>query len=310
MFTPPLCISLPAQNDFFQSPVSGFIRQGQIEEQQIRQVRLASLDALLGSVGHSQHFHTSHRFDREAEHLLKKHMVLHDHTTQPHNCENWLGRQCKILIFFRIREIGRFRKRAPAAIPRSGYLSKPALLPQGAPARQRARSQKVGMARRRRPTSAARAAFASRDGACAPEAWDPGGAASLPFFTRCCRTHPRGSALVPPTVGMARRRRPIFAATPPLHPETAHARLKLGTPTARRPYLFSQGAFAPPARQRARSTQGRDGAPSPSDLRGASRLCIPETAPAFHQPHPHLQNPHFWVLRVFPHFADSFPSQR
>ena len=52
-------------------------------------------------------------------------------------------------------------------------------------------------------------------------------------------------------VGMARRRRPIFAATPPLHPPTAHPRLKLGTPTARRPYHFfhevlpHHGAAAP-----------------------------------------------------------------
>jgi hypothetical protein len=45
------------------------------------------------------------------------------------------------------------------------------------PARQRARFFKVGMARRRRPTCAARAAFASRNGAFAPQTWDPGGAA-------------------------------------------------------------------------------------------------------------------------------------
>ena len=48
----------------------------------------------------------------------------------------------------------------------------------------------------------------------------------------------RGSALVPPKVGMARRRRPTCAATPPLRPETALQRLKLGTPTARHPYHF------------------------------------------------------------------------
>ena len=48
----------------------------------------------------------------------------------------------------------------------------------------------------------------------------------------------RGSALVSPKVGMARRRRPTCAAKPPLHPETALPRLKLGTPTARRPYLY------------------------------------------------------------------------
>ena len=36
------------------------------------------------------------------------------------------------------------------------------------------------MARRRRPTCAARAAFASRNGVFAPEDWDPAGAASLP----------------------------------------------------------------------------------------------------------------------------------
>ena len=50
---------------------------------------LTGLKGIQG-LGHGQHFHTSHRFDREAEHLLKKHMVLHDHATQPHNCENWL----------------------------------------------------------------------------------------------------------------------------------------------------------------------------------------------------------------------------
>jgi hypothetical protein len=63
---------------------------------------------------------------------------------------------------------------------------------------------------------------------------------------------PRDSALVPPKVGMARRRRPTSAAKLPLHPETALPRLKLGTPTARRPYhFFTKGAAAPtPARQR------------------------------------------------------------
>jgi hypothetical protein len=66
----------------------------------------------------------------------------------------------------------------------------------------------------------------------------------------------RGSALVPPKVGMARRRRPIFAATPPSHPETALPRLKFGAPTARRPYhFFTKAAVAPtPARQRALKT--------------------------------------------------------
>jgi hypothetical protein len=55
-----------------------------------------------------------------------------------------------------------------------------------------------------------------------------------------------------PEVGMARRRRPIFAATPPSHPDTALPRLRLGTPTARRPYhFFTKGAVAPtPAQQR------------------------------------------------------------
>jgi hypothetical protein len=51
-------------------------------------------------------------------------------------------------------------------------------------------------------------------------------------------------------VGMARRRRPIFAATPPLHPPTAHPRLKLGTPTARRPYHFFTRCYRTTARQR------------------------------------------------------------
>ena len=47
---------------------------------------------------------------------------------------------------------------------------------------------KVGKARRRHPIFAARAAFVSSNGVFAPEVWDPGGAASLPIFTRCCRT--------------------------------------------------------------------------------------------------------------------------
>lgn len=38
------------------------------------------------------------------------------------------------------------------------------------------------------------AAFVSRNGAFAPEAWDPDGAASLPIFTRCCRTRIRAAA--------------------------------------------------------------------------------------------------------------------
>ncbi len=58
------------------------------------------------------------------------------------------------------------------------------------------------------------------------------------------------------------------------------SRHKYGTPTAQRPYLFYEVLPHPPARQRARSPQGRDGAPPPSDLRGASRLCIQETAHA------------------------------
>jgi hypothetical protein len=45
------------------------------------------------------------------------------------------------------------------------------------PARQRVRFLRVGKARRRRPTCAAGAAFASRNGAFAPQTWDPGGAA-------------------------------------------------------------------------------------------------------------------------------------
>jgi hypothetical protein len=53
---------------------------------------------------------------------------------------------------------------------------------------------KVGKARRRRPIFAARAAFVSRNGAFAPEVWDTGGAASLPIFTRCCRTAARAAA--------------------------------------------------------------------------------------------------------------------
>ena len=79
-------------------------------------------------------------------------------------------------------------------------------------ARQRARSPQVGMARR----------------LCIPETALPRLRLGTPttrrpylYFTRCCRTHPRGSATVPPKVGMARRHRPTCAATPPLHPETA-----------------------------------------------------------------------------------------
>jgi hypothetical protein len=54
-------------------------------------------------------------------------------------------------------------------------------------------------------------------------------------------------------------------------------RLKFVTPTARRPYLsFTNGAPAPPARLR------------------------------FSQP---MKNTHFWVLRDFPQFAESFSSQ-
>jgi hypothetical protein len=40
-------------------------------------------------------------------------------------------------------------------------------------------------------------------------------------------------------VGMARRRRPNCAAMPPLYQETAHTRLKLGTPAARRPLALA-----------------------------------------------------------------------
>jgi len=90
------------------------------------------------------------------------------------------------------------RDRRPASIQptsRNRPSSRKKKLPAGAvkvsrgiiptPARQRARLPKVGKARRRRPTCAAGAAFASRNGAFAPEALDPGGAASLPKFTRC-----------------------------------------------------------------------------------------------------------------------------
>jgi hypothetical protein len=38
---------------------------------------------------------------------------------------------------------------------------------------------------------------------------------------------------------MARRRRPNCAAMPPLYQETAHTRLKLGTPAARRPLALA-----------------------------------------------------------------------
>jgi hypothetical protein len=74
------------------------------------------------------------------------------------------------------------------------------------PARQRARFPEVGKARRRRPTCAAGAAFASRNGVFAPESWDPGGArfsrrndegGSLPkIYEVLSPQHPRSSALV------------------------------------------------------------------------------------------------------------------
>ena len=54
---------------------------------------------------------------------------------------------------------------------------------------------KVGMARRRSPIFAATPPLHPRNGASAPETWDPYGAASLPFFTRCCRTTARQRAL-------------------------------------------------------------------------------------------------------------------
>jgi hypothetical protein len=48
---------------------------------------------------------------------------------------------------------------------------------------------KVGTARRRRPTPAAKAPLHPRDGAGAPEVWDAGGAASLPIITRVLPHH-------------------------------------------------------------------------------------------------------------------------
>jgi hypothetical protein len=67
------------------------------------------------------------------------------------------------------------------------------------PARQRARLLKVGKARRRRPTCAAGAAFALRNGVFAPETWDPDGAASLPkIYEVLTPQHARSSALVSP----------------------------------------------------------------------------------------------------------------
>ena len=48
---------------------------------------------------------------------------------------------------------------------------------------------KVGMARRRRPIFAATPPLHPRNGACAPETWDPDGAASLPFSSRKVLPH-------------------------------------------------------------------------------------------------------------------------
>ena len=48
---------------------------------------------------------------------------------------------------------------------------------------------RVGTARRRRPTSVAKAPSHQRNGAGAPEGWDAGGAASLPIFTKVLPHH-------------------------------------------------------------------------------------------------------------------------
>jgi hypothetical protein len=114
------------------------------------------------------------------------------------------------------------------------------------------------MARRRRPTCAARAAFASkkRQLRClrlgTPTARRP-----YHFFHEVLpHQHPRGSATVPPKVGMARRRRPIFAATPPSHPETATPLPEAWDPdgAAALP-IFTRCCRTKSARQRGRSHQ-------------------------------------------------------
>ena len=57
---------------------------------------------------------------------------------------------------------------------------------------------------------------------------------------------PRGSALVHLKVGTASRRRPIFAAKPPLYPQTATASPESWVRSASRPYqFFTKGAAAP-----------------------------------------------------------------
>jgi hypothetical protein len=76
---------------------------------------------------------------------------------------------------------------------------------------------KVGMGAVAVRFFAARAAFVSGNGAFAPEAWDPGGAASLPIFTRCCCTKARAAARLfvleghPPAcpISLGRRGKPV-----------------------------------------------------------------------------------------------------
>jgi hypothetical protein len=78
-----------------------------------------------------------------------------------------------------------------------------------------ARSLHQGMARRRRPTCAAQAAFTSRNGACAPESWDPDGAAS-PNPVKSLRAFCSSVASVAtPSSSPARPRRPRWFLIPP-----------------------------------------------------------------------------------------------
>ena len=84
--------------------------------------------------------------------------------------------------------------------------------------------------------------LASRLPACertalpAPEAWDPDGAASLPWVEREVLPHHGATAPIERSwVGMARRRRPWLAAEPPSSPGTALAAPETWALTEQRP---------------------------------------------------------------------------
>ncbi len=110
-----------------------------------------------------------------------------------------------------------------ASLPKN-YEGAPALML----ARQRDCLSEVGKARRRRPTCAARAAFASSNGVFAPEVWDPGGAASLP------KNYEGAPAL------MLARQRDCLS-------EVGKARRRRPTCAARAAFASSNGVFAPEA---------------------------------------------------------------